>query len=54
LFAIGDASAARLWAAASHEGHQFARWIGEDGAPTSTSEAIFAPFDTRLLPMPGA
>jgi dimethylamine/trimethylamine dehydrogenase len=53
LFAIGDAAAARMWAAASYEGHLFARHIGEPGAPASLTEAYFEPFDTGLFPIPG-
>jgi 2,4-dienoyl-CoA reductase-like NADH-dependent reductase (Old Yellow Enzyme family) len=53
LFAVGDAAAARMWAAASYEGHLFARLVGEPGAPKSLSEAYFEPFDTSLFPVPG-
>lgn len=53
LFAIGDAAAARMWAAASYEGHLFARHIGEPGAPKSLADAYFEPFDTDLFPIPG-
>jgi 2,4-dienoyl-CoA reductase-like NADH-dependent reductase (Old Yellow Enzyme family)/thioredoxin reductase len=53
VFAIGDAAAARMWAAASYEGHLFARYIGEPDAPRSLTEAYFDDFDTELLPIPG-
>jgi len=41
LFTIGDALAARMWAAASYEGHKFARCIGEPGAPSTVGDAYF-------------
>jgi 2,4-dienoyl-CoA reductase-like NADH-dependent reductase (Old Yellow Enzyme family)/thioredoxin reductase len=53
LFVVGDAAAARMWAAAAYEGHHFARQIGEPGAPKSWSEAYFRDFDVTLMPMPG-
>jgi NADPH-dependent 2,4-dienoyl-CoA reductase/sulfur reductase-like enzyme len=53
LFVVGDAAAARMWAAASYEGHHFARLVGEPGAPKSFSEAYFQPFDNSLMPVPG-
>ena len=52
LFAIGDAAAARMWAAATYEGHMYARLIGEPGAPRSNSEHYHSNFDMRTLPMP--
>jgi hypothetical protein len=52
LFTIGDAAAARMWAAATYEGHMFARLIGEPGAPQSLTEAYFADFDMGSLPIP--
>ncbi len=52
LFVIGDAAAARMWAAATYEGHMFARAIGEPGAPTNIGEAYFAEFDMASLPYP--
>jgi hypothetical protein len=39
LFAIGDALAPRAMASATHEGHRFARLLGEPGAPTNFTEA---------------
>jgi 2,4-dienoyl-CoA reductase-like NADH-dependent reductase (Old Yellow Enzyme family)/NADPH-dependent 2,4-dienoyl-CoA reductase/sulfur reductase-like enzyme len=53
LFVVGDAAAARMWAAASYEGQHFARMIGESGAPRSFSEAYFTPFDASFMPIPG-
>lgn len=53
LFTAGDAASARMWAAATYEGHMFARLIGEPGAAASTSEAYFADFDMTSLPIPG-
>lgn len=52
LFTIGDALAARMFAAATFEGHKFARLIGEPGAPATISQAWFAPDDpaTQLAP----
>ncbi len=41
LFVVGDALSARMWAASTHEGHKFARLIGEPGAPRSFSEIYF-------------
>jgi len=41
LFAIGDALAPRMLAAATHEGQRFARMIGEPGAPRNFSEVYF-------------
>jgi len=52
LFTVGDAAAARMWAAATYEGHLFARLIGEPGAPASFTEAYFEDFDLRSLPIP--
>jgi len=52
LFVIGDAAAARMWATASFEGHKFARYIGEPGAPTTIGEVYFADNDPELAPVP--
>jgi hypothetical protein len=52
LFAIGDAAAARVWATASFEGHKFARYIGEPGAPATIGEVYFADNDPELAPVP--
>ncbi|MCV7234609.1 hypothetical protein BST20_23135 [Mycobacterium branderi] len=51
LFTIGDALAARMWAAASFEGHKFARYIGEPDAPDTVSEAYFRPDDPMFQPV---
>ena len=52
LFAIGDALAVRMFAAAPYEGQKFARLIGEIGAPVSFAETWFGPDDpaTGMLP----
>lgn len=42
LFSIGDAAAARMWATASYEGHKFARYIGEPGAPSTIGDVYFS------------
>lgn len=52
LFPIGDALSARMLAAATFEGHKFARLIGEPGAPSSFAEAFFAPDPADSMPMP--
>jgi 2,4-dienoyl-CoA reductase-like NADH-dependent reductase (Old Yellow Enzyme family) len=41
LFTVGDALAARMWAAASFEGQKFARYIGEPAAPTCMADVYF-------------
>jgi dimethylamine/trimethylamine dehydrogenase len=41
LFTVGDAASPRMFAAASYEGHKFARLIGEPGAPSSIGEVYF-------------
>lgn len=45
VFVIGDALAARMFAAAPYEGQKFARLIGEPAAPATTGEAFFRPDD---------
>lgn len=52
LFTIGDALAARPFAAAAYEGQKFARLIGEEGAPTTFGEAYFAANDPQVWPRP--
>ncbi|PEQ10200.1 hypothetical protein B2G71_23615, partial [Novosphingobium sp. PC22D] len=54
LFPIGDAAAARMWAAASFEGHKFARYIGEPGAPSTIGEVYFADNDPVFAPVKAA
>jgi 2,4-dienoyl-CoA reductase-like NADH-dependent reductase (Old Yellow Enzyme family) len=54
LFALGDALAARPMAAASYEGQMFARYIGEEGAPTNFNEAYWPDAAPELLPAPAA
>jgi hypothetical protein len=53
LFTIGDALAPRMWAAASFEGHKFARYIGEPNAPQSVADVYFSDDDPSLAPIPG-
>jgi 2,4-dienoyl-CoA reductase-like NADH-dependent reductase (Old Yellow Enzyme family) len=53
LFTIGDALAPRMWAAASFEGHKFARYIGEPDAPQSVFDVYFGDDDPTLVPIPG-
>lgn len=45
LFTVGDALAARMWAAASFEGQKFARYIGEPNAPRSVADVYFGASD---------
>jgi 2,4-dienoyl-CoA reductase-like NADH-dependent reductase (Old Yellow Enzyme family) len=52
LFVIGDAAAARMWAAATFEGHKFARLVGEPGAPATIGEAYFGVTDPSFAPVP--
>ncbi len=54
LFAIGDALAPRPMYAASYEGQMFARFIGEEGAPSNFAEAYFMEPDISLWPAPAA
>jgi len=51
FFAIGDAAAARVWAAASFEGHKFARLVGEPGAPSTIGDVYFDNNDPTLAPV---
>jgi 2,4-dienoyl-CoA reductase-like NADH-dependent reductase (Old Yellow Enzyme family)/pyruvate/2-oxoglutarate dehydrogenase complex dihydrolipoamide dehydrogenase (E3) component len=41
LFAVGDALAPRMLAAATDEGHRFARMVGEPDAPRTFADAYF-------------
>jgi pyruvate/2-oxoglutarate dehydrogenase complex dihydrolipoamide dehydrogenase (E3) component len=52
LFTVGDALAARMLAAATYEGHRFARLVGEAGAPADFAEAFFASDDPATFPFP--
>jgi len=52
LFTVGDAAAARMWAAASYEGHLFARFIGEPNAPKSLADVYFGSDELQLQPIP--
>jgi 2,4-dienoyl-CoA reductase-like NADH-dependent reductase (Old Yellow Enzyme family) len=52
LFTIGDALAARPFAAAAYEGQKFARYIGEPDAPQTFGEAYFGPNDPSVWPVP--
>ena len=49
---MGDALAARMLAAATFEGHRFARLVGEPGAAADFAEAFFAPDDPATFPFP--
>jgi hypothetical protein len=52
LFTIGDALAARPFAAATYEGQKFARLVGEPGAPATICETFFRPDDPSTMPLP--
>lgn len=52
LYTVGDALAARPFAAAAYEGQKFARYIGEPDVPGTVSEAYFAMDRPELLPVP--
>jgi hypothetical protein len=52
LFTVGDALAARPWAAAAYEGQKFARYIGEPEAPRTVGEAYFMKDPPDLQPLP--
>jgi len=52
LFSIGDALAARTFAAATYEGQKFARLIGEPGTPATFSETFFSPDAPETMPFP--
>jgi 2,4-dienoyl-CoA reductase-like NADH-dependent reductase (Old Yellow Enzyme family)/thioredoxin reductase len=52
LFTVGDALAARPFAAAAYEGQKFARYIGEPDAPRTVSEAYFSTNKAEVMPMP--
>jgi 2,4-dienoyl-CoA reductase-like NADH-dependent reductase (Old Yellow Enzyme family)/thioredoxin reductase len=52
LFTIGDALAARMFAAASYEGQKFARLIGEPDAPATFCETFFRADDPLVNPLP--
>ena len=54
LFAVGDALAARGLAEATHEGHRFARMLGEPGAPTNFTEAWYQPVPAEAYGRPAA
>jgi 2,4-dienoyl-CoA reductase-like NADH-dependent reductase (Old Yellow Enzyme family) len=52
LFAIGDALAPRAMPSATHEGHRFARMLGEPGAPTNFTEAWYEPVPAEAYGSP--
>jgi 2,4-dienoyl-CoA reductase-like NADH-dependent reductase (Old Yellow Enzyme family)/thioredoxin reductase len=52
IYTIGDALAARPFAAAAYEGQKFARCIGEPDAPKTVSEAYFMAKGPELMPVP--
>jgi pyruvate/2-oxoglutarate dehydrogenase complex dihydrolipoamide dehydrogenase (E3) component len=51
LYTVGDALAARPWAAAAYEGQKFARYIGEPGAPATVGEAYFMKDSPDVMPL---
>ena len=51
LFPIGDALSPRMLAAATDEGHRFARMVGVPEAPRTFAEAYFRPTPTDELPV---
>ena len=52
LYTVGDALAARPWAAAAYEGQKFARYIGEPDAPATVGEAYFMKDPPEVMPLP--
>ena len=50
VFAVGDALAPRGLTEAIHEGHRFARLIGEPGGPTDFMDAYLRPWDPASFP----
>jgi 2,4-dienoyl-CoA reductase-like NADH-dependent reductase (Old Yellow Enzyme family) len=54
LFLVGDALAPRGVAEATYEGHRFARFIGEENAPSSFADAYFTRVPNDALPAPAA
>jgi thioredoxin reductase len=52
LFAVGDALAARVFAAAAYEGQKFARYIGEADAPKVFSDVFFQKNPPEFAPLP--
>jgi 2,4-dienoyl-CoA reductase-like NADH-dependent reductase (Old Yellow Enzyme family)/thioredoxin reductase len=52
LYSVGDALAARVFAAATFEGQKFARYIGEPGAPSTVGEAFYGRNAPEFTPMP--
>jgi 2,4-dienoyl-CoA reductase-like NADH-dependent reductase (Old Yellow Enzyme family)/thioredoxin reductase len=52
LYTVGDALAARPWAAAAYEGQKFARYIGEPDAPATVGAAYFMQDPPDVLPSP--
>ncbi len=52
LYTVGDALAARPWAAAAYEGQKFARYIGEPDAPMTVGEAYFMKDPPEFMPLP--
>jgi 2,4-dienoyl-CoA reductase-like NADH-dependent reductase (Old Yellow Enzyme family)/thioredoxin reductase len=54
VFAVGDALAPRSLPEATHEGHRFARMIGEENAPSRFIEAYMAPIDYSVFARPAS
>jgi 2,4-dienoyl-CoA reductase-like NADH-dependent reductase (Old Yellow Enzyme family) len=52
LYTVGDALAARPWAAAAYEGQKFARYIGEPDTPATVGEAYFMKDAPDVTPLP--
>jgi thioredoxin reductase len=52
VFAVGDALAPRSLAEATHEGHRFARMLGEPGAPHNFTEAWNEPIPAEAFGRP--
>ena len=52
VYVVGDAAAPRMWAAATFEGHKFARLVGRPDAPANLGEAYFSPDDPWQAPLP--
>jgi pyruvate/2-oxoglutarate dehydrogenase complex dihydrolipoamide dehydrogenase (E3) component len=54
LFSVGDAMAPRGLTEAIHEGHRYARLIGEDGAPRNFTELYFSAIDYDMFQKPAS
>jgi 2,4-dienoyl-CoA reductase-like NADH-dependent reductase (Old Yellow Enzyme family)/thioredoxin reductase len=54
LFSVGDAMAPRGLTEAIHEGHRYARLLGEEGAPSNFTELFFSPIDYDAFQKPAS